>query len=172
MTRRQVAFSLGAAIMLQLLLLVGMVAKAALPLWMGTEIRVRTVPVDPRSMFRGNYARLRYEFETLPGDALNDAEGLRAGEVVYVTLGQGEDGEFELADVSLEPPSGGIFLRGRLVGNSPPLHVRYGIEAFFAPKERALELESDLRDGGTAILMVTDGGRAALRDVIPGPAAE
>ena len=172
MTRRQVAFSLGAAIVLQLLLLVGMVAKAALPLWIGTEIRVRTVPVDPRSMFRGNYARLRYEFGTLPDDALNEVEALRAGEVVYVTLGQGEDGEFEFADVSLEPPSDGIFLRGRLVEISPPLRVKYGIEAFFAPKERALKLESDLRDGGTAVLMVTGSGKAALKDVIPGPAAE
>ena len=172
MTRRQVAFSLGAAIVLQLVVLVGMVAKAALPLWIGTEIRVRTVPVDPRSMFRGNYARLRYDFGTLPDDALNEAEGLRAGEVVYVALRQGEEGEHELADVSLEPPSDGVFLRGRLLGSLPPLRVRYGIEAFFAPKERALKLESELRDGGTAILMVTDGGQAALKDVIPGPTAE
>lgn len=112
------------------------------------------------------------DFGTLPDDALSEAEGLRAGEVVYVALRQEEEGEHEFVDVSLEPPSDGIFLRGRLLGSSPPLRVRYGIEAFFAPKERALNLKSDLRDGGTAVLMVTGSGQAALKDVIPSPAAE
>ena len=149
-----------------------MVVKAAMPLWTGTEIRIETVPIDPRSMLRGNYIRLRYALETLPDDALNDVDGLRVGEVVYVSLEQGDGGGYELAGVSMERPASGIFLRGRLVTSVPPLRVRYGIEAFFAPQERALKLERDLRDGGTAVLMVTDGGRAALKDVIPGTAAE
>ena len=169
MTKRGIAICLGAAVAIQVVVLVGMVANAAMPLWTGTEIRVKTIPVDPRSMFRGNYARLRYEFGTLPDGALNEVEGLRVGEVVYVSLEQGEGGDYEFAGVSMERPADGICLRGRLVRNSPPLRVKYGIEAFFAPKERALKLESDLRDGGTAVLMVTDGGRAALKDVIPNP---
>ena len=172
MIRRRTTLFLGGAIAFQLLVLIGMVAKAAMPLWTGTEIRVKTVPVDPRSIFRGNYARLRYELGTLPEGALADVEGLRVGEVVYVSLKRGEAGEYELAGVSLERPADGIFLRGRLTWNSPPLRVRYGIEAFFAPKKRALRLEKDLRNGGTAVLMVTDGGRAALKDVIPGGGAE
>ena len=169
MTRPQIAISLGAAIAFQLLVLIGMVAKAAIPLWSGTEIHVKTVPVDPRSMFRGNYARLRYEFGTLPEGALNEIEGLRVGETVYVSLKQREEGGYEFAEASLERPADGVFLRGRLVGNSPPLRIKYGIEAFFAPKEKALKLERDLRDGGTAVLMVTGNGQAALKDVIPDP---
>ena len=44
--------------------------------------------------------------------------------------------------------------------------VTYGIEAFFAQKERALKLEKDLQNGnGIAVLMVTDGGKAALKEV-------
>ena len=167
MTRRRVAACLGAAMALQLVLLAGMVARAALPLWTGTEIRVKTVPVDPRSMFRGNYAWLRYEFGTLPDDALNGVSGLRVGKVVYVSLRQGNTGQHEFAGASLERPSGGIFLRGRLLRVSPTYRVKYGIEAFFAPKERALQLERDLRDGGTAILMVTGSGRAAIKDIVP-----
>ncbi len=89
MTRRRIAACLGAAMALQLFLLAGMVAGAALPLWTGTEIRVETVPVDPRSMFRGNYARLRYRLGTLPDDALGDVSRLRRGEIVYVSLRRG-----------------------------------------------------------------------------------
>ncbi|MCE2542976.1 MAG: GDYXXLXY domain-containing protein [Acidobacteria bacterium] len=66
-------------------------------------------------------------------------------------------------------PFDGIFLRGRIVRNSRPLRIDFGIEAFFAPKERALKLERELRDGGTAILMVSESGQAALKDVIPNP---
>ena len=61
-----------------------------------------------------------------------------------------------------------MFLRGRVIGFLPEYQwVRYGIEAFFAPKEKALELEKELRNGGIAVLMVARNGRAALKDVIP-----
>ncbi len=167
MTRTRVTLLLCAAIAFQVLVLVGMVAKAALPLWTGTEIRVATVPVDPRSMFRGNYARLDYDFGTLPEDAFIDVQHLRAGEVVYVSLARGETGEYEFAAASQEKPAEGIFLRGRVTHVGDLIRIRYGIEAFFAPKELALKLEGDLRDGGTAVLMVSSSGRAALKDVIP-----
>ena len=137
MTRSKVvAVGLGAAIAFQLVVLVGMVVNAAMPLWTGTEIRVRTVPVDPRSIFRGNYARLGYEFGVLPADALNGEEDLRVGEVVYVRLEAREDGLHGFAGASLDEPGEGVFLRGRLASDHPPYRVRYGIEAFFSPRRR------------------------------------
>ena len=171
MNRSKIAAGLVAAIAFQLIVLAGMVVNAALPLWTGTEIRVRTVPVDPRSIFRGNYARLGYEFGTLPEGALNGEEDLRVGEVVYVRLEPGDDDLYGFAGASLDEPGEGIFLRGRLASDYPPYRIRYGIEAFFAPKETALALEKDLRDGGTAVLMVTGGGKAALQNVIPDPSS-
>ena len=170
MRRSRIPAGLVAAIAFQLLVLVGMVVHAALPLWTGTEVRVRTVPVDPRSLFRGNYVRLAYAFETLPEDALREEGGARYGEVVHVRLERGDGGEYAYAGVSLDPPSEGVFLRGRVIGFLPEhQRVRYGIEAFFAPKEKALKLEKDLRNGGIAVLMVAGNGRAALKDVIPNP---
>lgn len=172
MTRRRIAACLGAAMALQLFLLAGMVAGAALPLWTGTEIRVETVPVDPRSMFRGNYARLRYRLGTLPDDALGDVSRLRRGEIVYVSLRRADTGYHVFAAASLERPSDGVFLRGRVVRGRSPYRLNYGIEAFFAPKERALKLEKHLRNGGTAILMVTASGQAAIKDIVPRAGSE
>ena len=169
MTRRHIAMALSGAIAFQALVLAGMVASAAMPLWTGTEVRVATVPVDPRSLFRGNYARLRYEFSTLPEGALGEVDSLRKGEIVYVRLDAGENGLHRFAGASLDRPADGVFLRGRLTTGFPPHRVRYGIEAFFAPKQEALRLERALRDGGVAVLGVAGNGRAAIAGVIAGP---
>ena len=161
------ALGLFVAVALQICVLVGMVVQASTPLWAGREIRVETLPIDPRSLFRGNYARLNYEFSSLPESTLSEFLGLRVGEVIYAVLEQDEEGIYRLSNVVLEPPPEGVFLRGRLTTEYAPLRAEYGIEAFFAPKEKALQLERDLVGGGVALLMVTDDGRVALKDVVP-----
>ena len=103
---------------------------------------------------------------------------LRNGEVVYVVLKPDEDGLYEYSKVMLDRPSTGIFLRGRIQnrhvewlpdqpqGNKKSyFRVNYGIEAFFAPRAKALELEEQLRDGAIARLMVSDEGKARLKDI-------
>lgn len=167
---RKIAIGLGAAIAFQFCVLTGMYLAAQLPLWTGTEIRLKTIPVDPRDLFRGNYARLEYEISLLDSAQFPAQEGIRNGEVVYITLEPGEGGLHRLSGVSLHKPPEGSYLRGRIAGRwfeagRGQLRVRYGIEAFFAPKARALELEDELRDGGVAVLMVSPGGRARLKAV-------
>lgn len=167
MSRSKIGIALGIATILQVFLLVGMLAKAAMPLWTGTEVRVKTIPVDPRSLFRGNYARLNYEFGTLPADVPIDANQLGIGVVVYVQLRAENDGLYRYAGATLEKPHDGIYLRGRISSNYSPYQVLYGIEAFFAPKQKALQLERELRSSGVAVLMVSSGGQAALKDIVP-----
>lgn len=168
---RKFAAGLVAAVLLQLVILMGMQVNAALPLWTGTEVRVNTMPVDPRSLFRGNYARLGYTFSRFPADSLNEvfsAQDIRAGQRIYVSLRQDASGIHQPASVSLTKPSEGMFLRGRVAYRHRPgddLAVRYGIEALFAPKEEALALERRLRDGAVAVLMVSDDGQARIQRV-------
>lgn len=168
---RKLGFGLAAAIALQFLILTGMYVSAQMPLWTGEEIRLKTVPVDPRSLFRGNYARLQYDISQIDTSYFGEDTQLREGEVVFVSLKPGKGGLYQLAGASLEKPGDGIFLRGRVSGNwlrdsGSYYRVKYGIEAFFAPKEKALGLESDLRNGGVAEVMVSRGGRARLKNVV------
>jgi len=172
MNPSSVRIGLSVAIVLQVLVLTGMVVKASMPLWTGTEVRVKTVPVDPRSLFRGNYARLNYEFGILPAGALGESSNIRAGEVVYVKLQRLESGLHAYHSTSFDIPEEGVFLRGRISRTYPPYPVKFGIEAFFAPKMKALKLESDLRNGGVAVLMIDDNGRVVLKDVVPNEVAE
>lgn len=170
---RKVVTTLGFAIAFQFLVLSGVYVNAALPLWLGKEVRISTVPVDPRSMFRGNYAQLRYEISEVAETEFSDSDPymkqLRNGEVVYVSLQPGPDGLYQFTGASLEKPATGVFLRGRVASRyySSDVRIKYGIEAFFAPKEKALALEDELRDGGIAVLMVSDSGKARLKEVVP-----
>ncbi len=158
-------------IIFQLLVLVGMVALAAAPLWTGTEIRISTIPVDPRSLFRGNYARLRYDLSEvdIPNNLIK--KKIRNGEIIYAQLQLNDNNIYSLKSVSLDKPKTGIFIRGRV--SQKRYHeshsrylVKYGIEAFFAPKEKALALEKSLRDEGVAVLMVSKSGKARLKNII------
>ncbi len=168
--KRILVAGLGLAVVFQLVILVGIYVSAAMPLWTGQEIHMRTIPVDPRSLFRGNYAQLAYDISRIQSTDLPEDDSLRNGEVVYVRLAPDEDGLYVYAGASLDRPDSGVFIRGRIANRRYEeqgqfFRINYGIEAFFAPKVKALALESDLRDGGVAVLMVATDGRARIKAV-------
>ncbi|MCP4149401.1 MAG: GDYXXLXY domain-containing protein, partial [bacterium] len=129
-------------------------------------------PIDPRSMFRGNYARLRYDISQIPARDVNRLLSPRHGEVVYVKLAPEKNSTWGYNGVSLKKPSTPPFLKGRIQSKSHRAsgnyRVRYGIEAFFAPKAKALALEKTLRHSAVAKIYVTKNGKAALKEVIDG----
>ena len=171
MSKKTITMGLMIVIVLQITVLASEYVGAIYPLWTGEEIRLKTFPVDPRSLFRGNYARLRYEIAAIKGTDLGVKRTLRNGEVVYITLKPGADGLHVFDSASLEKPGSGLFIRGRLhrkhvQRDSVMYDVRYGIEAYFAPKKKALVLEKELRGGGVAIVMIAGNGKATLKEVI------
>ena len=146
-------------------------AGAVYPIYSGEEVRLKTRPVDPRSLFRGNYARLRYEIGEVPGAEINKLRNPRNGEVVYVRLQQNADGLYEANGATLEKPTEGLFIRGRIQENfrrstRSTYQVKYGIEALFASRDKALDLEKRLRRSAVARVMVATNGKATLVDVI------
>ena len=168
--RSKTMWLLAGSVVFQFVVLTGMVGVSAMPLWTGEEIRVRTIPVDPRSLFRGNYARLRYSFHSFDVESGQD-ETIKRGSVVYVSLQPASEGDFyEYADWSKEKPDGEKFLRARVTrywcsSDRCKMQVKYGIEAIFAAREKALTLEQELRDGGIAVLMVSKSGKARIKEV-------
>ena len=155
-------------ILAQALLLAGIWIRAHLPLWTGQEIILKTRPVDPRSLFRGHYARLNYDISRIPA---RDLEGRpRQNERVYVLLKSGADGSFEYVSAALEPPKTGLFIQGRVQFSGVKTHrIRYGIEAYFAPPERARALERILREDARARVFVSPSGRATLQTILGSP---
>ena len=177
MKKETVIAGIGVVILFQILVLAGVYLGAMYPLWTGKEIHLKTVPVDPRSLFRGNYAQLRYDISNIDGSILGVETRPRNGETVYIRLKSSPDGIYVMDGAGLEKPAGpDPFIRGRLLALShgdqhqqAKYEVRYGIEAWFAPKEKALALEKTLRGGGIARVMVAGNGKAALKDVTGKP---
>lgn len=171
MFKNRILFGLTLVIVFQVVVLAGVYLNAMHPLWTGETIRLKTVPIDPRSLFRGNYARLNYDISTIPKRDADPIFTPRMHEVVYVRLKPDEKGLMGYSGISAQKPDQGMFIRGRIqnrfAGNSG-YRVKYGIEAYFAPKKKALELEKKLRQSAVAVIKVTPNGKAALLEVEDG----
>lgn len=142
----------------------------------GREIVLEVVPVDPRSLFRGDYVILSYEISNI---ALPEAvRRLRRGEVVYVTLQETESGTWQVAKSSRELPVGTsadqVVLKGRVRYASAPargtpgqVRVRYGIESYFVPEGAGRELEQLVREKKlSALIAVDDEGNAGIKGLV------
>jgi len=140
------------AVLMQILVLVYMAGEREYILRNGKIIYLRTAPIDPRDLFRGDYVRLNYEISSIPAGNLprGDAAKMTKGEKVYVNLKESSNGLYELDRISESKPREGIYL----VGRSPydywyqrfghPLMLNYGIEAYFVQQGRGREIEQRL----------------------------
>lgn len=153
------------ALLFPIILLSTQYGLAAYPHWVGQEIILKTRPYDPRSMFRGNYARLTYDISRLPKSLFeNVPKRLKAGRTVYVILEERGD-IWEAKAAALEKPASGTFIKGQVASRywTREVEIIYGIEALFLPKNEAEEIDRlKRRKAGIARIKLTQGGKAAL----------
>lgn len=130
---------------------------SVLPIWTGKEIILKTQPVDPRSLFRGNFVRLNYEINritTEPGEAF------KIGSPIYVSLVERE-GIWQFDTLNSAKPHQGTYIRGRVRrSDSGTVRIDYGIEAFFMPKEKALKVQSEVGGQAQVRVFVAPNGKA------------
>lgn len=161
----------------QLVVLAGEYLVSVYPLWTGESAILKIVPVDPRSLFRGNYVLLNYDIASLDEKAIAETLQLKKGDVAYVQLKQ-IDGVFHAQNVTTEAPEEGFFIQGRVQhfyreDGTVSLSMHYGIEAYFSPKKKALEIEEKFRDRqredaamAYAEVRIAASGRAAIEGIL------
>lgn len=80
-----------AAVALQILILFGMMGVHGFTLATGEPVLLKTAPVDPWDMFRGQYVRLTYEISRIEeGSIPMEGAPYQRGDRVWVTLQQGD----------------------------------------------------------------------------------
>jgi uncharacterized membrane-anchored protein len=140
------------AVLLQILVLGYMAGEREHILRNGKIIYLRTAPIDPRDLFRGDYVRLNYEISRIRAHDLprGDATRVAKGAKVYVNLSENSNGLYELGHVSIHEPNTGIYLAGRSAYDyrrhkiGHPLWLHYGIEAYFVQQGKGRQMEQRL----------------------------
>ena len=179
---------------LQSLAILAMVGGKVQTLLTGEVIILRTVPVDPRSLFRGDYVRLRYQITRLAGDEVSfELDDLRPGRTIYVRLRE-QGGAWDAVSVHGQHPGSTPdfkVIRGRIAVSRledpfsgrrqsaqgiPParrqtpvrvLVVYYGIEAYFVPEGTGRALERPPEDQTMTVAVAVDGaGKAAISGLL------
>jgi len=162
------------------LVLVGMVAMKQYTLSTGTLVQLETRPVDPRSLFRGDYVRLRYAISLLDLKDLSGDTNFARGDTVYVVLAEGAP--FWMP-VSVHraipmPAAGQIVIKGEVTRHwtylgddkrpaTDQLDVSYGIESYFVPEGQGRELEAPDKVGLITIVAAVDRfGNAGIKQIL------
>jgi len=148
-----------AAVVLQVAVLAAMAIPREWVLHRGRIVWLRTAPVDPRDVMRGDYVRLSYPFSQIPRaqwrDGLAEQKQLKRDQPVYLVLRPASGDLYEADFLTDRRPAEGIFLRGRVNDRwgGDTANVRYGLEAFFVEQGTGLDLERARAADGTRLLL-------------------
>lgn len=151
-------------VLLQTAALIAMVGMKQHTLNTGTPVLLETEPIDPRSLFSGDYVILNYKISALDLNKLGgDKHEFKSNETVYVTLKPGKP-YWEPIGVAHEispPDSGNVVIKGKVDWVSDNrwnvttqkeeagkfLRAHYGIENYFVPEGEGQDIERRVVDG-------------------------
>lgn len=141
----------------------------------GRDVLLKTVPVDPRDLLRGDYVILSYDISRLQPELFKGKLPAQAIEtILYVRLEKQLDGFWKAAEASFEPlpPAGdSVVLRSLPLSHYPsapplPINVDYGIERFYVPEGEGRTLEEARNAEALSVNIRVDGkGRAQIREI-------
>ena len=166
-------------VVLQTAALIGMVAIKQRTLITGKAILLETEPIDPRSLFRGDYVRLNYAISSLDYAEVEGDNDFERHDDVYVMLREGEK-FWEAVSIHREMPAHGlesVVIRGEAQysgiwtgGESRDgINVRYGIENYFVPEGEGMALERPAEGEEVTIMVAVDeAGASAIKAVLVG----
>ncbi len=185
------AWRLGAIGGLQSLALLALIGLREWTLATGTLITLAVAPVDPRSLFQGDYVALAYEIGTFEASLVArgpDEPVPEGGQRLHVVLTPDPDpdtgpealwrplsahprrADADRAAAALEAPSvtatGTVAEVDRTCAPDqapcpPRLSVRYGIESFFIPEGTGARWETALAAGTVTARIAVDAGGRA-----------
>lgn len=186
MTVRRKGLWFALAVALQVVILLTLVGRHSYTLATGTEVLLKSEPIDPWSPLKGQYVRLRYNISTFPLSlAAGEEPPYQRGDVVWVILQKyNPDGDpyWSATAVGKErsrPGPGQVAVQARVdwvqwwgdPSQNPPtgfksqVNLLYGIEEFYVPEGEGPGLEAN-RGGITVKAKADRFGRMALSQVL------
>lgn len=161
----------------QTAVLAGMIEKRASVLRSGTEILLKTAPVDPRDLLRGDYVVLSYDVSTVPVALIRgDRPPPYDMAEMDVRLKPGPDGFWVIDEASfgsLPPVEGTVVMHTQpfrtyalAEDDGGSLRVDYGIERYYVPEGEGRPIEEERNEGAVSVAVrVGSGGLAQIREL-------
>lgn len=164
---RMIIFPL--VVLLQMAVLGSMIWKQETILSTGEKVLLRCGPVDPRSLFSGDYVILNYEItrpdysrlEKKPGEVLPYGKD----RVIYLALEKPADSKLWKAAAISQDLN---WLRTRwqtvIMGRTSQYgRIRFGLESYFVPQNEGKIIEQDLKNVYVEVSITGDGSSAISR---------
>ena len=115
----------------------------------GQEILLKTAPVDPRDLFRGDYINLRYDISTVKLGEVPGDDNFTSNDAIYAALSK-KGGFWQVDSVSRSKPglsSDQVCMKGKVASAfNDIVRVEWGIESYFVPEGegRPIEVERNI----------------------------
>lgn len=171
-------------ILIQSVFLILMIANRQAILSSDTTVVLETRPIDPRSLFRGDFVRLNYQINELQLDELSGDRSFKKNDTVYIALQKknlywyAEAVYHEKSDVKRKHQ---VFIRGvvkrvsrqqwdentKSHKEASSLQINYGIENYYVPEGEGLKLElPKAGDKVTLEIALDRQGHAAIKSLL------
>ena len=179
--------NIGLALLIQLALLGYMIWDRVSILTDGREVELKVEPVDPRSLFRGDYVILTYAISSLNTSALEGDDDFSRGDRIFVELIL-VGGTWQPVAIFREKPSTNstVIIAGHVDSAYPAstpvpttenddaqplsgtdLNISYGVESYFVPEGEGRDLEKARNaERMSVILAVRKDGTAAIKKLL------
>ncbi|AOG10743.1 MULTISPECIES: GDYXXLXY domain-containing protein [Rhizobium/Agrobacterium group] len=141
----------------------------------GTEVLLKTAPVDPRDLLRGDYVILTYDISTISTTSVTGQKPETGdAERLHVRLKPGTDGYWIVSEASFDPlqaEEGSVILLSMPVTiydwewqNAGNLTVSYGIERYYVPEGEGKPIEDGRNQGRVSVAVrISETGQAQIR---------
>lgn len=135
------------AMLVPAMILLGFIGYNYYTLNLGQEILLKTVPVDPRDLFRGDYVNLRYEISSIDlGNMMYDRPFVN-GEEIFAILIKGEKFWFvtRVGHYSQPLQRNEVCIKGQVKSSyENRINVDWGIESYFVPEGKGRDIEREI----------------------------
>ena len=138
------------AVFLQIVLVLSIFVRKEISIKTGRKIIVKIIPIDPRSLFRGDYINLNYEFSRIDlNKVVHSQDYFNKGSEVFLRLTE-EDDNWQPTCISKKPiknlDPNEVVIRGtvKYYRYKDFLDVVYGIESYFVPQGKARNIENQV----------------------------
>lgn len=152
----------------QIMALIFMIIKQENIITKGEKVILKCEPVDPRSLFSGDYVILNYTISSIdPGSVnIHGDNNFKKHDYVFVGLKKNQDsGIYQAAALSRNmddlKENYSTVIKGRVENSWNLINIAYGVESYFVPQGEGLVIEKDM-ENVTVEVSVTEKGESAI----------